>query len=327
MKRVQSVVVMLLMVIVPLIGAMAQETKPKNTTDKTLELRSGKICVKQDLTRGGAIYYISKAKEDRNIVNIYDEGRYIQQSYYAGNSIDRRSEGQADVWSPWTWNPIQVGDYAYNQAEILEQWQRGNTTYVKCIPMQWDMNGVPAEATMEQWTTLKGDVIKVRNRLVCKRTDNIYGEGVECAQEIPAVWLISALKNLYGYFGDKPFVNEPVSSTEVKQLIMNDPDHFWGRYTNVPEHWMAFVDDAKWGIAVYSPTAIGFLAGRYDSFLEGDEHHVASSYIAPVRFESLMKDSVMEYEYYLVIGELDQMREKIYQIHQKLERQKSRKNE
>ena len=294
-------------------GVMAQ-SKPQNTSDKTLELSNGKIRVRQDLTRGGAICYVSKADADRNIVNIYDEGRYIQQSYYAGQNVDRRAEGQADVWSPWPWNPIQVGDYAYNRAEILDSWQNGNKTYVKCIPMQWDMNGRPAEATMEQWTTIKGNVIKVRNRLTCHRTDDLYGEGVYRQQEIPAVWLISALKNLYSYFGNRPFVNKPIASTEVKQLIMNDPEHFWGVYRDVSERWMAFVDDSNWGIAVYSPSAIAFLAGRYDSFLEGDEHHVASSYIAPIRLEALNKDSVIEYEYYLVIGTLDQIRKNIYKI-------------
>jgi hypothetical protein len=40
--------------------------------------------VKLDLNRGGSICYISKSGSNRNLVNIYDEGRYIQQSYYAG---------------------------------------------------------------------------------------------------------------------------------------------------------------------------------------------------------------------------------------------------
>lgn len=301
-------------------AVLAQPTKPINTTDKSLELKNGKICVKQDLTRGGAIYFIADAGSEHNLVNIYDEGRYIQQSYYAGRSLDRRAEGQADVWSPWTWNPIQVGDNAYNRAEILEQWQKGNTTYVKCIPMQWDLNNVPAEAVMEQWTTLNGRVIKVRNRLTCHRTDDLYGEGIIRQQEIPAVWLISALKNLYAYFGDKPFKGDKIESTEVKQLIMNDPAHFWGQYPNVSEKWMAFVDDSLYGCAVYSPTATEFLAGRYDSFLEGDEHHVASSYIAPLRYEALMKNSVVEYEYYLIIGTLEQIRKEIYKIKNKTDR-------
>lgn len=83
---------------------------------------------------------------------------------------------------------------------------------------------------------------------------------------------------------------------------------------------MAFTDDSGWGIAVYTPSACGFMAGRYESFLQGDEHHVASSYIAPVRFEALMKNSVMEYDYYLVIGSLEKMRKEIYKIHRSLEK-------
>lgn len=300
--------------------SFGQQTKPKNSTDEIIELSNRKIRLRQDLTRGGAICYISESDTDRNIVNIYDEGRYIQQSYYAGTALNRRAEGQNVAWSPWTWNPIQVGDNAYNRAEILEHWQKGNNSYVKCIPMLWDMTNMPAEAVMEQWTSLRGNVIRVRNRLTCKRTDNIYGEGVPLAQEIPAVWLISALKNLYAYFGDKPFENEPFEPVEVKQLILNDPEHFWGKYANVQEKWMAFTDDAGWGIAVYTPSAGGFLAGRYDSFLGGDEHHVASSYIAPVRFEALMKNSVMEYDYYLVVGYLDQIRKEIYKIHHRMEK-------
>ena len=132
------------------------------------------------------------------------------------------------MWSPWPWNPIQVGDYACNRAQILDYKKTGNSLYIKCVPMLWDIADCPAEAVMEQWTTLKGNVIKVRNKLVCQRTDSIYGEGVKRDQEIPAVYLISALKNLYSYFGSAPFTNASVRQTEVKQLILNDPEHFWG---------------------------------------------------------------------------------------------------
>ena len=284
---------------------------------KEIVIGSNSIRLKQDLTRGGAICYISQSNEDRNLVNICDEGRYIQQSYYAGRSVNRQNEGQCATWSPWAWNPIQVGDYARNRAEILDFSNKGRKSYVKCIPMQWDMNNKPAEATMEQWTSIKGNVVHVRNRLVCNRTDDLYGEGVVCSQEIPAVYVISALKNLYSYFGDKPFSHQPIKSTEVKQLIMNDPEHFWGLYRDASEQWMAFVNDSGWGIAVYSPSAEAFLAGRFDSFLEGDEHHVACSYIAPIKQEALKKDSVMEYEYYLIIGTLDEMRKNIYKFNRK----------
>ena len=51
-------------------------------------LDNGSLLVKLDLTRGGAIKYISESGKTRNIVNVHDEGRYIQQSYYAGNRLD-----------------------------------------------------------------------------------------------------------------------------------------------------------------------------------------------------------------------------------------------
>ena len=289
-------------------------------SDNFIEIGNGTIRLRQDLTRGGAICYLSLAGEERNLVNICDEGRYIQQSYYAGNVINRQADGQSAMWSPWAWNPIQVGDYARNRAQILECKQSGRRSYVKCIPMLWDMDNHPAEATMEQWTTIKGNVISVKNRLACHRTDEIYGEGRACDQEIPAVYLISALKNLHSYFGDAPFTNAPAEQTEVKQIIIGDPEHFWGQYPTVTEQWMAFTDDNNWGVAVYSPSATSFLAGRFDDNLEGDAMSAATSYIAPLRTERLMKDSTMEYEYHLIVGTIEQIRKEIYKIKRKSER-------
>ncbi|MDR0680775.1 MAG: T9SS type A sorting domain-containing protein [Dysgonamonadaceae bacterium] len=278
-------------------------------------IQNEKLRLIQDTARGGAISYISLAGSERNLVNNADEGRYIQQSYYAGNSVDRQEEGQSPHWSPWTWNPIQCGDYARNRAQILETRQTADSTYVKCIPMQWDMDGMYAEAEMEQWTSLDGNVVSVRCRLTCRRTDDIYGENIPRDQEIPAVYPISALNNLYSYFGDAPFTGAAIVNTEVIQLESG----FWGRYTpgngNFPsEKWMAFVDDNGWGLGVYSPQATEFLAGR-SGYAGGESTSFWTGYIAPLRVEALMKNSVTEYSYYLVVGTLDEIRAKIYEIH------------
>ena len=187
-------------------------------------LDNGSLLVKLDLTRGGAIKYISESGKTRNIVNIHDEGRYIQQSYYAGNRLDRTGDGQHPNWSPWAWNPIQVGDVYRNRAQILECSSIENTLYTKCIPMQWDMNNKPAEALMEQWVSILRNVIKVRNKLTCHRSDDIYGENIPRAQELPAVYPISALKNLYSYFGTVPFTGDTLDNPEVEHL----EDGFWG---------------------------------------------------------------------------------------------------
>ena len=270
---------------------------------------NGILTLKLDLTRGGAISYLSLSGSSRSVVNIADEGRYIQQSYYAGKSLDRKAEGQSPDWSPWSWNPIQVGDAFRNRAQILSFQKKKNELYVKCIPMQWDMNNRPAEAEMEQWTTLEGSVLKVRNRLTCHRTDRIYGDSILNDQQLPAVYPISALKNLSAYLGNAPFTNAPLDHPEVIKLSSG----FWGIYPNVTEHWMAFTDENGWGMGVYNPKCDKFLAGMSGS--PGKEATDGStSYIAPVRKEVHYKNCVYEYEYYILIGTLPEIRSKVYQL-------------
>jgi hypothetical protein len=183
--------------------------------------------------------------------------------------------------------------------------------------MQWDMNNKPAEAIMEQWTTLEGNVIKVRNKLTCHRTDSIYGEGISRDQELPAVYPISALKNLYSYFGNKPFTGDTLNKPEVKHL----EDDFWGRYKDdkVTEHWMAFVDDTNWGMGVYTPISSNFLAGMAGApgFESQDSQ---TSYIAPLKKVTLKKKDVFEYDYYLIIGNLKEIRKEIYKIEKQLKK-------
>ena len=288
----------------------AQTDKQINTsTPKELVADNGKLTVKFDLTRGGAISWISHSGSQRSFVNIADEGRYIQQSYYAGKSLDRKTEGQSPNWSPWAWNPIQVGDAFRNRAKIIDYKQSKDSLYVKCIPMQWDMNNRPAEAEMEQWTFLKGNILTIRNRLTCHRTDEIYGDGLMLNQELPAVYPISALKNLFTYEGNVPFTNQPYKKLEVKNLSSG----FWGRYKEVSENWMAFVDDAEIGMLVYNPKCTMFLAGMAGE--PGKEASSAStSYIAPIKDEILSKNAVYEYEYYILIGSLAEMRKQVYEI-------------
>ena len=283
------------------------------TTPAELVADNGILTLKLDLTRGGAISWLSLSGSHRSIVNIADEGRYIQQSYYAGKTLDRKAEGQASRWSPWSWNPIQVGDAFRNRAKILTFKKGRKMLYVKCIPMQWDMNNKPAEAEMEQWTTLKGNILEVRNRLTCHRTDTIYGDSILCDQELPAVYPISALKNLYTYQGDAPFTNAPVQQLRVVNLSSG----FWGIYKNVSENWMAFTDDLSWGMLVYNPKSNNFLAGLA-GVIGNEADSGSTSYIAPVKKEILYKNSVYEYKYFILVGKLEEMRKKIYSIRKKL---------
>jgi len=298
MKNLSKIIIWILFIFSNIIAQPAE-----------LNADNGTIKINLDLTRGGVISYISLSGSDRNLVNIYDEGRYIQQSYYAGKTVDRKAEWQSHDWSPWCWNPIQVGDAFRNRAKILDYKQSGDTLWVKCIPMQWDMNNKPAEAEMEQKTILSGNILQVHCKLVCHRTDTVYGEGVKNGQELPAVYPISALQYLYSYFGKNPFTNDTISNPGVVFLSSG----FWGRYPDVPEHWMAFTDSTKWGMGVYNPLCISFLAGMAGK-PGGESKDGSTSYIAPVKEETLNNNSVLEYDYYIIIGTIDEIRAKVYQL-------------
>ena len=280
-----------------------------NFNEYEMGLDNGFLHVRLDMSRGGAICYISTSGSTRSIVNIGDEGRYVQQSYYAGNSLNRQSEGQDPNWSPWPWNPIQVGDAYHNRAPILNYTKGTDTLYTKCTPLQWDMDSMTAEAEMEQWTSLNANIITVHNRLTVHRTDTIYGETPD-NQELPAVYVISALPNLYSYFGTQPFTNAPAKQVPVVNLSSG----FWGVYDSTSEHWMAFLDNTLWGIGVYNPNATGILAGL--SGVSGQEATSGSTnYIAPYHLDTLLKNCVFEYSYDLIIGSLDEIRTAVYQLH------------
>lgn len=278
-----------------------------------VKISNGKLTLCQDLDRGGSISHVYVGESKRNLVNIYDEGRYIQQSYYAGNRVDRKKDGQSSSWSPWTWNPIQGGNYAHVGAKIKECQQTDTSIYIKAVPMLWDMADKEADAVMEQWTELKGNVVKVRNRITVNHIDEIYQPWGKNDQEIPAVYPISSLKNLYVYLGNEPWKNKPVKSVPVKELS-KDFKSFWGSYPDVPEKWMAFTDDSGFGMGVYSPKAQRFLAGRYTPDTAGEEYSEATSYIAPLMTAHIRPGDVIEYEYYLLLGTIPEMRKKVYEL-------------
>lgn len=283
-----------------------------------LRISNKNLTLEQDLNRGGTIAFLSAAGESRNLINIHDEGRYIQQSYYAGERINRQSEGQSPNWSPWQWNPIQAGDYAKNRARITKWAATDTSTYVACIPMLWDMNNKEAEALLEQWTTLEGNYVHVKNRLTCRRSPNDpYGAAQNNDQEIPAVYPIAALNRLFTYTGDKPFTGDNITELEVIEIKLNEEGSFWGKYPKVTEKWMAFVDSKNWGLGVYSPAAERFLAGRFENNPQGDDMSSATSYIAPLKTSKLDRNSVFEYDYYLLVGDLNNIRNEIYKINSK----------
>lgn len=273
-----------------------------STDTYTLTADNGILKVKANLLAGGAMSYISKSAENRNLVNIYDKGRYIQQSYYAGAAINRIAEGQHPSWSPWNWNPIQAGDVYNNYPPVLETAVTDSTIYTKTVPLLWDMNNEAAECLMETWLTLIENTIHVKNKLTIYRTDSRW-TALARHQELPAVYVIGDLHNLYAYKGNSPWTNG------LPEKINNSgpPWTYWAS----SEHWAALVDDNNWGVGVFNKNSTYFVGG-YHGPNGGTSNSASTGYMSPLVTETLGKNTVYEYEYDLIVGTLTEIRNFAY---------------
>jgi len=292
--------------LIPILAAIALLTITAHAQTYDLYLDNGVIRVGVETDEyGGAITYISESGSERNLVNNHDRGRQVQQSYYAGNALDRKDEGQKPNWSPWPWNPIQVGDAYGNSSEVIEATKEDGVLYVKTRPLLWDMENEFGECHFETWITLDDNTIHVRNKLTSFRTDDKW-PAVEKNQECPAVYTIGDLHRLVTYEGDAPFTRAPLKTIE------NDgpPWAYWGKPETV-EHWAALVNDDDWGIGVYNPDADQWCGGFHDT-PGGTEFDNPTGYISPLQKATLDKDTTFEYDYHLILGTLEEIRDWVY---------------
>jgi hypothetical protein len=203
-------------------------------------LDNGLVKVGVNLDEGGSITYLSKSGTNDSLVNDHDLGRQIQQSYYSGPQPYDPFHNQSPIWQGFPWNPIQSGDAFGHPSLILAQTNTGQSLYVKCRPMQWALDQVPGECSMESWLALDGNVVIVHNRLINLRTDTTQ-QFPAFGQELPAVYTIGRLYRIFTYAGNSPFVGDAVTNF-VTPLT---PELTWRGHAT--ESWAALVDSANWG--------------------------------------------------------------------------------
>lgn len=241
---------------------------------------------------GAGIAWLSRSAVDRNLINHWDRGRLIQQSYY-GNE-------DGSVWDkqPWRWNPVQGGDWRGAGAKALEIRLGTNSLYSKTLPKNWAGGEDLTNTIMEQWITLTGAVAHVRFKFAYTGKET-HGER---EQEIPAVFVEPEFKNLALYDGDKPWTGQPLSRSTPG----------WpNEQRGISEHWAAYVDDRDFGIGVLVPMAIRLTCYRFG---DGKREHGSCSYFAPLATFAIKPGFVFEYDAYLTIGSIDEIRDRFKQI-------------
>ncbi|MBQ7714530.1 MAG: dockerin type I repeat-containing protein [Clostridia bacterium] len=260
-----------------------------------------------DLCMGGGVNYYEDKNDGNaqytNLLNNYDVGRLIQQSYYG---IDK-APYELGWWGghAWQYNPVQGGDKDNNISRVVDfEFVSNSEFYVKARPMDWGQSNRITPSYMENIYTLTESYVKVYNRFV----DFSGYTHVNVRQELPAFYTISALKDFYYYGGSSPWTDDGL--TKKSDLP------FWGTYPNqttftLPgnsEFWSAWCDGTGYGIGLYVPDVYTLRAGRHQYNGTANPNADPTNYVSPQRNMTLICGKPLEYSYLIAAGTLTQIR-------------------
>ncbi len=143
-----------------------------------------------------------------NLINTYDAGRYLQQSYY-GTGDKPYVESEYNN-AEWPYNPVQGGNAVKEASKIIDYKITEDYVYIKARPLDWakwsdeyaeNANRTGYEAIwgddyitdtyVEAWYYFQDDIIKVNNRKVDYSGLPEAGH----SQEYPALYLIEPLNH------------------------------------------------------------------------------------------------------------------------------------
>lgn len=289
----------------------AAEPENEHAVEETISyLDNGQIRVGANLSLGGSITYLAAAGE-ANMINSHDWGRQIQMSFYSGpNPFAPGGKQPAEVWAGLGWNPIQSGDCAGNRSRIVEHRNDGQSIYVKCIPMQWPLDNEPGECTFESWIRLEGKTVHVRSQLNNARSDTTQYSGR--SQELPAVYTNGPWYRVMSYVGDRPFTGGELTRFKKTWTSFADAGGSPWEHWRATENWAALVDDNDHGVGVFHPGAYSFVGGFFGVPGKGGSKDAPTGYLSPLHQEILDHNIVYQYEYVLIVGTLDEIRQYVY---------------
>ncbi|WP_425615298.1 hypothetical protein NA78x_005213 [Anatilimnocola sp. NA78] len=256
-----------------------------------IENESLRVGVKK--SSGGGIGWISPAGSQQNLINHFDRGRLVQQSYYG--------EADGSLWNkqPWRWNPVQGGDWKGTGAKLLELKSTKDTLDATTLPKHWASGKDLDECRMQQNLRLDGNLLRVHYRF--DYTGTVKHPRAD--QELPAIFLQPEFDQLVLYSGAQPF--------EGKELSKSKPG--WPNdYKPMTEHWAAYVDKAGFGLGAYVPAASKLTCYRFGN---GDAAKGACSYFAPLAQFAIEPGLKWEYELIITLGSVEEIRARFKKLH------------
>ena len=260
-------------------------------------LENDKVRIGVDLGAGGGIFYFSQKSPERNLLNHFDKGRFIQQSYYGV------ADGSDWNKKPWRWTPVQGGGWKDEPAKGLEYSNAGGKLYVKSRPKHWATGEDIDDAVMEEWIELRGNVAAIHFKF--SYTGTVSHPATH--QELPAFFADYDLPNLTLYTGSKPW-----TGAELTRKVPG-PTNEGAR---ADESWAAYLDDAGWGIGAYFPDKTHLTSYRVRGDGKAGPAGSACTYFAPIETMAITPGFVYEYDLFITIGDVAKMRETFQTIHE-----------
>lgn len=241
-------------------------------------------------SHGGAIGWLSRSGSKANVLNHFDHGRLIQQSYYG--------DEDGSLWgkNSWRYNPVQGGDYKGKAAEVVEITSDKTSAKVRTIPRHWASGELLRECEMTQSLKLNGELLEVNYGFTYR------GEKAHAArhQELPAVFVDARLATLVHYAGDQPW-----TGGEVSRRTPGWPNE----YIQTTEAWVAYVDESGQGLGVFVPAATEATCYRFQG--RGDS---SCSYVAPIKTFALTPGLEFSYTAWFTLGDVPTIRERFREL-------------
>ena len=270
------------------------ESAPGTRAEDWVYLDNGKLALGVIRSSGASIAFLARSGSSRNLLNHFDRGRLVQQSYYGD------SDGSMWDKKPWRYNPVQGGDYRGKSPRLLELRSDSTSLYSKSVPLNWAAGTELTECVMEQWVTLEGNIVHARFQMTYSGTTTHSAHH----QEIPAIFVDASLATLVTYTGTAPWT----SAALTRRTPGADNE-----YIKITENWVAYVDAKDFGVGAYVPIATDVTCYR---FLGGSGSDC--SYVAPITTFALKSGLKFTYDAYFAIGSLEQLREQFSTVRKTL---------
>jgi hypothetical protein len=240
---------------------------------------NGHVRLGVNMTAGACVGWFSHSNSSDNVLNAYDAGRYLQQSYYGDQ------DGSDWNGKPWRYNPVQGGSWKNKASVVIDSREEKDELYAKIQPRHWATGELLDEVTLEQWLRLEGGLA----RLKYKMTYTGEKEHMPYHQELPALFVKPALDSLM-------FIDTDGRVTRRQPGSANEMIHY-------SEPWLAWVGKDDSGLGIYCPRTTEATTYRIREGNKGDVN-----YAAPLQTFALKPGLVFEYEVVLAIGKVEQIR-------------------